>query len=404
MISALLLPSVIVVQTSAQRPDTTSMAARLRFASEPNSAERYEPVFDGLRRMAPRDDAVAQVRNLTIQRDVIHFKFTDGRLYLLTPIAGRTVGAVFIGHGSVALAPPLRVERAQLAHVLGDSVVDSPISAAVLMFTDSTVTELQRTLTFGPGPVAGDVSGAVNDALDRLLDARSWQAESSALMTALLNSDTTGFFYGSVKREHGEDLTFEVDPSQAEPVELLRAGKLSGQRVQVVSQFPRAEDLRDSVAVGVERPEPVKIDSYRIDATMNTNLDYSANATIQLTARREGVRWIPFLLYEELKVDSVVDETASADTFFRAKHSPELWVRLAAPLHVGQTRSVRVWYHGDLITFGSLMEGFERMWMDSVPRQWRDSIRRLLPPALDRWFFLKDPERWFPRYGPTTYR
>src|SRR5690349_3438424 len=265
VITALLILSATVAPAAAQRLDTASPTSTIGFTSEPTTAERYEPVFDGLRKMAPRGNAVAQVRNLTLRRDVIHFNFTDGRLYLLTPVADRTVGAVFIGHGSVGCVPPLPVERAQLAHLLGDSVVDAPISSAVLMFTDSTLAELQRQLTFGPGPVAGDASGPVDDALDRLLDGRSRQAENSAFMTALLNGDTNGFFYSSVKREHGEDLIFQVDPAQAEPVELLRAGKLSGQKVQVVSQFPRAQDLRDSVAVGVERPDPVKIDSYRID-------------------------------------------------------------------------------------------------------------------------------------------
>ncbi len=184
---------------------------------------------------------------------------------------------------------------------------------------------------------------------------------------------------------------FQVDPEQPEQIELLRGGKLDGQKVQIVSQFPRVEDLQDSVVVGVERPDPLKLERYQVETTLGKELDFSAKASIRVTARRDGVRWAQFLLYEELKVDSVLDETGSADSFFRAKHSPELWVRFATPLAAGDTRSLRVVYHGSLIRYGSLIEGMER----HLP----DSIRRRLPPALDQWFFLKSADLWFPRYG-----
>jgi len=359
------------------------------------TAERYEPVFEALRKLAPRGDSVATVHNFTLQRDAIQFHFAEGRLYLLTPVAGRTVGAVFAGRGAVSFMPPLGVERAQLNHVLGDSVLNTEISAAVLVFTDSTLWELTRQLSFGPAAVGGDATGPVGDALGRLLERRSHEAESSTLMSGLLNGDANGFFYAHVKRSQGEDLMFQVDPEQPEQIELLRGGKLDGQKVQIVSQFPRVEDLQDSVLVGVERPDPLKLERYQIEATLGKDLDFSAQASIRVTARREGVRWAPFLLYEELKVDSVLDETGSVDSFFRVKHSPELWVRFATPLAAGDTRSLRVVYHGSLIRYGSLIEGMER----HLP----DSIRRRLPPALDQWFFLKSADLWFPRYGIPTY-
>jgi len=333
------------------------------------AAERYEPVFEALRKLAPRGDSVATVKNLTLQRDAIQFRFAEGRLYLLTPVAGRTMGAVFVGRGAVSFVPPLAVERAQLSHVLGDSVLNTEITAAVLVFTDSTLWELTRQLSFGPGSVGGDATGPVGDARDRLLEGRSHEAESSTLMSALLNGYANGFFYGHVKRAHGEDLMFQVDPEQPEQIALLRGGKLDRQKVQIVSQFPRVEDLQDSVVVGVERPDPLKLERYQVETTLGKDLDFSAKASIRVTARRDGVRWVPFLLYHELKVDSVLDETGSVDSFFRAKHSPELWVRFATPLAAGQTRSLRIAYHGDLITFGSLMEQIERMWTDSIPRR-----------------------------------
>src|SRR5207253_11454132 len=52
-----------------------------------STAEAYEPVFEALRRLAPRADSVATVHNLTLQRDAIQFHFAEGRPYLLPPVA-----------------------------------------------------------------------------------------------------------------------------------------------------------------------------------------------------------------------------------------------------------------------------------------------------------------------------
>src|SRR5207302_589330 len=119
-------------------------------------AERYEPVFDQFQKMKPRADRVAAVHNLILRRDVIEFHLADGTLYLATPVGGRTVAAVFVGHGSVSLVPPVAVERGEVRRVLGDSVIDSRITALGLVFTDSSLTELERQVTFAAGTVGPD--------------------------------------------------------------------------------------------------------------------------------------------------------------------------------------------------------------------------------------------------------
>ena len=49
------------------------------------------------------------------------------------------------------------------------------------------------------------------------------------------------------------------------------------------------------------------------------------------------------------------------------------------------------------------MEQLLRRWTDSLPRRRADSLRQLLPPALDKWIYIKSSELWFPRYGPAQY-
>ena len=375
------------------------LAARVNRAQQPTVADRYEPVFEGLRHLVLQGDRVATVQKLTLRRDVIEFALEDGKLYTVAPLAGRTIGAVFVGRGSVSFAPPLAIERREVRRVLGDSTSRFPIKAAAFVFADSTWAELERQLSFGAGGVVGEASGVLNDALDRLVDGR--QAAQPTLITALLNGDANGFFYAHVKRQQGEDLMFVVDPEDEEQIQLLRGGKLPGQKVQVISTFKRTEELHDSTPAAEFR-DAFKLDAYRIEATIAKGLAFSATATIGLTARRGGAGWARFELLSALAVDSLSEAGGKALAFFRAKDSPELWVRFEPPPRAGEARAVRVVYHGDLIGFTSVMQ-----------RMLRHGLMGLVP---DQWLYIKELATWFPRYGyraakveltfhtPTRYR
>src|SRR5207247_5365282 len=125
-----------------------------------------------------------------------------GNLFPAARVAGRTMGAVFAGRGSVSFIPPLAIERAEVQRVLRDSVVDAPISAAAFVFTDSTLAEFERQLSFGPRPAASPRTDVLGDAIDRLVDRR--RVVQPTLITALLNGATNGLFHAHVKRGHGE--------------------------------------------------------------------------------------------------------------------------------------------------------------------------------------------------------
>ena len=386
-VAATLCSCGLLTPASAQRLDTAVPPPSA--AGSGTAAERYEPVFDALRNMAPRADSVALVRNVSLRRDAIQFQLEDGTLYLATPVGGRTIAAIFVGRGSVALTPPLEMERREVRRILGDSVVNSRISAAGFVFTDSTLSELRRQVTFGAGGDVGRASGVLHDALDHLVD--DHEVLQRTLITALMNGEANGFFYAHVKREHGEDLMFSVDPGDDEPVSLLRGGR-EGSKVQVVSEFRRAEDLNDSSAAALDARDALRPDAYRIDAQFSKSLGFSANATVRLTAQRDGVRWARLSLLSELQVDTVRDEAGGPLTFYRTKKSPALWVRFDTPARTGDARSVHVAYHGDLIGYTSIVE--------KMTRWWPARFRLQTSPTPDRWFFVKSSYDWFPRYGP----
>jgi hypothetical protein len=369
------------------------------------AADQYDPVFDQLQKMEPRGDRVAPVHDLTLRRDAIELHLDEGKLYLTTPVGGRTVGAVFVGHGSVSCAPPLAVERRQLQRVLGDSVLDSRITAAAFFFTDSTPGELEHRLSFGAGAAAGEAAGTLHDALDHLLDGKRREVVQSSLIKALLNGAVNGFFYVQVKRERGEDLMLKVDPGLDEQVELLRGGR-QGRKVRIVSQFRQAADrtgdaaspdtIAPSPAARSATADPLALDGVRVEATITKGLGFSAVATIDLSARAERGPWARFELFHDLQVDSVRD-AAGTDAFVRPKTSDELWIRFDRPLHAGEKRSMRIAYHGDVIGSTSVVEGWLRR---GLPPRMADSIRA--SASRDSWTYIKDSQTWFPRY-PTSW-
>lgn len=366
------------------------LAAVLAIAVSPPEPPRYEQLFQQLRKLAPRADRFATIHDLVLRRDVAEFQLRDGVLLLLTPVGNRTVGAVFVGTGSATFTPPLAVERAQLRRVLGDSTLDTPIEAAVFIFTDSTAAELEREVAFATGAVPASAAARIGDALEFISDGRLREAE-PALMTALLNGETNAFFAGYIKRQRGEDLLFAFDPFAVEEVHLLRRGHLTRQKLETVCQFQRAVDLEGTVAAIDERPLPSQLDHYAIETWISQTMDFRAAATVRLLALVDGGPWVRFELFDDLAIDSVLTEQATPLEYFRQKDSDDLWVRLAAPYQQGDSYAVRIVYHGDLIAHGSLVEEFLPQRLNPVQLQQLGN--------LDRWAFIKSTGRWFPRYS-----
>jgi len=359
------------------------------FAFSASVQTPYDTVFDQIKGLAPLPNAVAPVHGLILRRDVMELRLDDGVAYRLTPVAGRTTAIAFVGSGSLSFVPPVIVEQFNLKRVMGDSTINGPITAVVLLFADSTETELGRSLKFGPPPPgaqAADPSDAIGSALDYIVDGHSRSADAS-LVTALLNHATTGFFAAYIQRKRGESVMIQFDPAEAEEVLLYRRGKLVGQRTETVCQFERAEDLVAGVSVANEQPEPLAVAGYDIDATIEGSYKFSARTTVKLAGRSEQPQqWVPFVLYDELEVDSVVSDAGAPLTFFRKNHYSGLWIKLAEPLAAGKTQAFRVVYHGSLIGFGS-----------ALPEMWDDS-RGDFHTVLDAWAFIKDTETWYPRY------
>src|SRR5947208_5031800 len=103
--------------------------------------ERYQEISN----LAPLPGRVAEVNHLVLSRDVGRLILERGTLYLLTPVGGRTVAALFRGEGRFGFAPDTPAERAELQRFAGSPVLEDTLTEAILIFSDSTAEDRKST-------------------------------------------------------------------------------------------------------------------------------------------------------------------------------------------------------------------------------------------------------------------
>jgi hypothetical protein len=331
----------------------------------------YETFFEQAAALAPDPSAAVAISNTVLVRDAGVFRFGEGTVFPLTPIGGRTVAAVFVGAGTFHLAPPNRVERGEMRRALGADTLMRPFTALFAIFTDSTLAELTKGAAGSTIAAPAAARDVIAQALEYLSD-RDSRSFDTHLAEAILHDNTSGHFYAHFfdRRDQGAFLIYRVDPFDREEIGLLRRGqgRDRGDVTDVVASFARTEPAASSG--GEPRPERVNISRYVIESSIASNTEYTAAATMEITVRTSGVRWIPLILYPELTVDSARWDGGSAATAFQGKKSPHVWLDLSRPHESGERRVVTLYYHG---------------WL--IDREHGED-----------WFYLKAPSNWLPRH------
>ncbi len=313
----------------------------------------YEQRYGELMELQPVPDRVASVTQLVLKRDVGQFTFGDGKFYLLTPVAGRTMAAVFVGHGVFSFSPPTRIEQERLARFQKTTTLAAPFSSVVLLFADSTLAELESKLTFGPGRPPSDPRQRFKDGIDYLShdDSKSFDPD---LMAAFLNGESSDLFYAHIDRKGGGPLMFMVNPHEVEGVTLSHRVRQVGwtRRSEVICRFPAGGQSRDIRITG-DRTDQAAIRNYNITTflkeTGSGDLSFAANARLDITSPSATGPWVAFSLFEKLKVDSARWQSGEPATVYKGRDASLLWVRLDGKLRTAEARTLNLFYQGDLI-------------------------------------------------------
>ncbi len=129
---------------SARRIGTIALACATTVgaATTLGSTGRQSTIYEQLR-AAPLAPA-GHLQRAHLEVDRANLTFDEGELYLLAPVAGRVTGAVYIGKGTIQLAPPNAIEGDQLDKYLDDPDVDLEFKSLVMRFTDDTGERLRQ--------------------------------------------------------------------------------------------------------------------------------------------------------------------------------------------------------------------------------------------------------------------
>jgi hypothetical protein len=317
----------------------------------PDTATEYATRLRELAALAPLASHVATVNHLILRRDAAEITLGAGTLYLLSPVGGRTVGAIFRGAARITLAPPHPVERDALRRGLGTPVLDDSLSEVIFLFSDSTWEQL-RSLVFAPAGVGDDVTGAVRDFLRELRG--DGGRFNPAVLTSLLNDEPDGFFMAQLRRVKGSPLLLSFDPALAESVQLFRpgAGLVREEKWSLTTQFAPSRALPGSAGMWQFRHR-IAVPRYELEVwlkpTPGADLDFAARATFSIVVQEAAGPWLRFGLHPELLVDSGRWSDGSAVATSKVKQDGELWIRAPHRLQAGDSVALTLFYHGNLI-------------------------------------------------------
>ncbi|MGH9728821.1 MAG: M1 family aminopeptidase [Candidatus Acidiferrales bacterium] len=292
---------------------------------------------------------VYTVHNLILRRDGVSFTFTDGTLGFLTPVDGRTLGAVFVGRGRVFALPPDQAERASVLRFLKVPLVDVEFWQAYLRFDDDTAGEIQRDLAEQKIAASNDPTFVQNwnpivaklEPGSTLRIMQDWLSSAPRpCLYATLNSNVLGAFDVIVDERHPEAVMIG-QPHEANGATLF----------DVWTSF-----AAPNAPAHEEESAPI---DYAIDTTIAEDLSLTGATTIHWKQLRSGERILEFELSRILRVSSVTDETGHPLIFFQnqdlrrqeiaRRGNDALFVVLPATATAGADYRLRVAYHGTVI-------------------------------------------------------
>lgn len=308
---------------------------------------------------------VVNANRIELRRGGVEIYFEDGEIAFFAPIDGRVTGFVFSGRGHALAFPREPVEKQQMAHFLGATILDQVFLTAYVRFTDDTAEDLLRQLQSAKLMAQTDADfTARTDPLLAQLNA----AQSLRILEDRVTQNPKPYFYAALEGVDTGPFDFLFDLRRREPV-------LLGQRHKAGDSY--YYDVWASYAVpGVTAP-PVDFRAldYTIDTTILPDDSLEATASVHVRADVSGERIVTFQLSRALNADSVTDGEGKPLEYFQnegmslqersVRGNDYLQVVLAQPAQKGDEFVIRCRYRGNVIENagnGVLFVGARESW------------------------------------------
>ncbi len=345
----ILLAVVAAGQELAQRP--AGPAKPVGTAPLPNS----DSVYAQLRKVGLGTEALT-LNNVTLKRDAGTFTFASGTLCFLAPVEGKITGAVFSGTGTFSLNPTNAAEKHQVSLLTKSESVTEEYDALVLRFTDDTYDVLKK----APGAAAaatasGCAAGALDDVNHNLRKDLHYNV-SGRILQDVLGGGSGGLFMAFIKgKKYSGKMIYAIDPHGApellmdvapEEVELLTWDDMK-YGIWAASHF--AEQYANGTASGAEQNNWIDIEKQDLDASFDKGGKLTGKAWTTFVSRANGLRVVPFMLYQTLRVSSVIDAATGQQLGWIQEDKdddPQFFVILPKNLQSGERYSIVTSYEG----------------------------------------------------------
>lgn len=342
----------------------TLALAFLLSAARPACAE--EPLYTALRNLHPESTGF-DVKDLTLTRDVIRLRFESGSFFFLPEVQNRTVGAVFLGHGSYELTPSTAAELQHLSVRLQEKDLHGltdTFESLVLFFTDATAQEIRGQSTSRAAPA----EARVRDVFERHLKRQRKDYRTNFHLRILADllegtAEKDGVFLAFVDGKKRAPSLLAVDFRGIESLGL--ESLLGGEQVACFStdeQDPgfwylshrEAEEKSGKLSAAVRSVDALH---YVIDMRIKKNTDVEGKAILRFRTLRSPLRVLPLGLLAKLRISEAGFARGEADdsTAFRpvsfvqedAKADADAAVVFPESLSQGDVVSLRIVYKGE---------------------------------------------------------
>jgi hypothetical protein len=316
---------------------TLFVSLRAYAADTPAVGPNSDPAYQALRNVTLSGENVS-VTNLDLKRDAGTFHLHSGTVCFVTPVNGKVTGAVFTGDGNFVLDPPTASEKTSLKLLTKSDEFSENFTQMVLRFTDSTYEEIKKS---GTASTSGCDAGALKDTQHLTRHKLKTNLE-SRILEDVLSPEPGGFFVAFIhgKRYNGQEL-FTIDPHEGhDQVDFMTYDE---NKFGDWASFGLSGDHKKGT-VGL----PISIEHQQLDTTLEKNANLIGKAKAEFTAQLQGVRVVPFSLFQTLRVRSVKSDDGQALSFIQEgkNDDADFAVILPKALNLGERYSVITEYEG----------------------------------------------------------
>jgi hypothetical protein len=285
---------------------------------------------------------------ITFKKDVSEFRLNEGKLFLCNQYNETNHLLLFIGKGEYSFSPPTQIEKDQLQRFFEFQNYNTSFVKLFLMFDDNTYTEVLEKLSLGKTETKSE-NRELEDCVEYLKEA-DYGYSRSDFLRAILTEQKNGFFFAHINPSTGSPVFFQINPFEVEEVTFMRmvSGLSKKGLREIVCQFDAQQNTLTNYPASSNK-QFLNLISYKIESTIEDNLDFSAKCIIDFTSKEKEQNWITFYLYEELNVHSVKWEDGKNTKFVRLKDNDELWIKCKDELLDGEQHTLTINYGGELL-------------------------------------------------------